>query len=210
MTEATAPSAKACAVAAIADSACMALVATMPKSHGGSAAGSLVACRSPVHVAGARTAAGRARRSRPRAAARGRRPTPRRRRASRDWPRTATRPRRSRRCRSSWRRAFRCRIGRRAAGRHARGSENSRPPVMPDGRRISIVAMTVPRMMSVVPCGRSSLKPTSTPCSDWLRNESSAAHDERADDRAPEARRAADDEHRERQERELEIDRRPS
>ena len=54
MTEATAPSAKACAVAAIADSACIALVATMPSSHGGSAAASLVACRPRVHVARAR------------------------------------------------------------------------------------------------------------------------------------------------------------
>ena len=54
MTDATAPPAKACAVAAIADSACIALVATMPSSHGGSAAGSLVACRSRVHVARAR------------------------------------------------------------------------------------------------------------------------------------------------------------
>src|SRR3954469_15035573 len=50
--------------------------------------------------------------------------------------------------------------GRRGAGRRTRGSENSRPPVMPDGRKISIVAMTVPRMMSVVPCGRSSFTPT--------------------------------------------------
>ena len=47
MTEATAPPAKACAVAEIADSACIALVATMPKSQGGSAPGSLVACRCP-------------------------------------------------------------------------------------------------------------------------------------------------------------------
>ena len=45
MTDATAPSANACAVAAMAESACIAFVATIPKSHGGSAAGSLVACR---------------------------------------------------------------------------------------------------------------------------------------------------------------------
>ena len=42
-TVATQPSAKACAVAAIAGSVCIAFVATMPKSHGGSSAASLVA-----------------------------------------------------------------------------------------------------------------------------------------------------------------------
>ena len=48
ITDATAPSAKACAVAEIADSACIAFVATMPKSHGGSAAG--VARRAEARV----------------------------------------------------------------------------------------------------------------------------------------------------------------
>ena len=46
-TVATQPSANACAVAAIAGSVCIAFVATMPKSHGGSSAASLVACRRP-------------------------------------------------------------------------------------------------------------------------------------------------------------------
>ena len=50
MTDATAPSANACAVAAIAGSACMAFVATMPKSHGGSAAASLVAREPRVNL----------------------------------------------------------------------------------------------------------------------------------------------------------------
>ena len=43
ITDATAPSANACAVAATAASACIAFVATMPKSHGGSSRGSEVA-----------------------------------------------------------------------------------------------------------------------------------------------------------------------
>ena len=54
-TDATAPSAKACAVAAIAASVCIAFVATIPKSHAGSSAASLVArsrvaCTSPAPV----------------------------------------------------------------------------------------------------------------------------------------------------------------
>ena len=54
-TEATAPSAKACAVAAIAASVCIAFVATIPKSHAGSSDASLVArmpvaCTSPAPV----------------------------------------------------------------------------------------------------------------------------------------------------------------
>ena len=45
ITDATAPrSAKACAVAAIAASACIAFVATIPKSQAGSSAASDVAC----------------------------------------------------------------------------------------------------------------------------------------------------------------------
>ena len=44
-TVATAPPAKACAVAAIAPSVCIAFVATIPKSHAGSATASVVACR---------------------------------------------------------------------------------------------------------------------------------------------------------------------
>ena len=54
-TEATAPSANACAVAAIAASVCIAFVATIPNSHGGSSAASAVAripvaCTSPAPV----------------------------------------------------------------------------------------------------------------------------------------------------------------
>ncbi len=47
-TVATQPSAKACAVAAIAELVCIAFVATMPKSHGGSSAASAVARRRPT------------------------------------------------------------------------------------------------------------------------------------------------------------------
>ena len=47
-TVATQPSANACAVAAIADSVCIAFVATMPKSHGGISAGSAVARGCPT------------------------------------------------------------------------------------------------------------------------------------------------------------------
>ena len=52
-TVATQPSANACAVAAIAASVCIAFVATMPKSHGGIAAASLVARGRPDDVSGA-------------------------------------------------------------------------------------------------------------------------------------------------------------
>ena len=48
ITDATAPSANACAVAAIAASACIAFVATIPKSHGGSSPGSDVAFGRPT------------------------------------------------------------------------------------------------------------------------------------------------------------------
>ena len=47
-TVATQPSANACAVAAIAGSVCIAFVATMPKSHGGIALASAVACGCPT------------------------------------------------------------------------------------------------------------------------------------------------------------------
>ncbi len=50
-TVATQPSAKACAVAAIAGSVCIAFVATMPKSHGGSVRGVAVARGRPDDVA---------------------------------------------------------------------------------------------------------------------------------------------------------------
>ena len=56
---------------------------------------------------------------------------------------------------------------------HERGSRNSRPPVSPDGRRISTSAMIAARKTRREPCGRSSVKPTCTPSSAWLRNESS-------------------------------------
>ena len=52
-TVATQPSANACAVAAIAGSVCIAFVATMPKSQGGSSAASAVARGRPTHLAGA-------------------------------------------------------------------------------------------------------------------------------------------------------------
>ena len=52
-TDATHPSANACAVAAIAAAVCIAFVATMPKSHGGIPAASLVAAWTPDDVAGA-------------------------------------------------------------------------------------------------------------------------------------------------------------
>ena len=53
-TVATQPSANACAVAATAASVCIAFVATMPKSHGGSSAASVVARTRPVDLPRAR------------------------------------------------------------------------------------------------------------------------------------------------------------
>ena len=125
-------------------------------------------------------------------AARGRRPTPRRPRATRGWPRTATRPRRSRRCRPS-----------RAP---PRGSRSSRPPVSPDGRRISISAISAPSMTSRDPSGRSSVKPTPIPSS-ALPSSESRPLTASAPTTAPQRLViAADDEHRQRQERQLEVD----
>ena len=55
-----------------------------------------------------------------------------------------------------------------------RGSRNSRPPVRPDGRRMSTSAIIAARTTRREPEGRSSLCPSTwTPCSAWLRNESS-------------------------------------
>ena len=86
---------------AIAGSVCIAFVATMPKSHGGSSCRVGRRAQAPEHVARAREPQPvRVDRVDVRAATR-RTPTPRRRRAARGSRRTASRPRRSRRCRSS-------------------------------------------------------------------------------------------------------------
>ena len=67
--------------------------------------------------------------------------------------------------------------------------------------------MSAPTTTSRVPAGRSSVPPKSeTPFSALREERVERADRERADDRAPEARRAADDEHRERDERQVEID----
>ena len=59
----------------------------------------------------------------------------------------------------------------------------------------------------LVPAGTSRVHPsTSTPFSALGEEGVERADRERADDRAPEARRASDDEHRERDEREIEVD----
>ena len=60
-TVATAPSANACAVAAIAPFVCIAFVATIPKSHGGSDAGVRRRRRAADDLAGARRAGARSR-----------------------------------------------------------------------------------------------------------------------------------------------------
>src|SRR5205823_6057528 len=57
--------------------------------------------------------------------------------------------------------------------RRRRGSESSRPPVTPDGRRISTSAMNAPSTTRRDPSGRSSRKPTCTPDSACDRKESS-------------------------------------
>ena len=92
-----------------------------------------------------------------------------------------------------------------SARRHA-GIPNSRPPVMPDGRRISISAIAMPRITSAEPSGMSSLKPMFDARLGLAQERVEPADDERAEDGPPEARRASDDEHRERQEREIEVD----
>ena len=70
------------------------------------------------------------------------------------------------------------------------GSENSRPPVRPEGRRISTSAMIAARMTSRVPGGQVELEPDDVHALLGLAQERvEAAHRERADDRAPEARR---------------------
>ena len=160
-TEQTAPSANACAVAAIAGSVCIAFVATIPKSQ----AGSSPASRRRAHAA-RRTS-----------------PAPESRSpfaliastcgCARSYAHTST---------SSSLARFAAKIEPTApqptmhtlmrASR--RGSRSSRPPVRPEGRRISTSAMIAARKTSRVPDGRSSLSPsTCTPFSAWLRNESS-------------------------------------
>src|SRR5581483_7274543 len=62
-----------------------------------------------------------------------------------------------------------------ADARHRRHrSANSRPPVSPDGRRMSTSAMTAPIVTSRVPFGSVSRKPTCTVFSASPRNELSA------------------------------------
>ena len=140
-TEATAPSANACAVAAIAASVCIAFVATIPKSHAGSSDASLVArmpvaCTSPAPV-----------RRRPALVDRvdvrlGEVVRPhldvleRREVRGKERPHGPTTD---------------------DAHPHAgllRGSRSSRPPVIPDGRRISISAISAPSITSRDPSGR--------------------------------------------------------
>ena len=190
---ATAPSANACAVAAIAGSVCIAFVATIPKSQAGSSAASVVA------------------RSRPTTS-----PAPESRSPSRVdrvdvLAREVVRPdldvvelREVRREQRPDRAAAD------DADPHARlrsrGSRSSRPPVSPEGRRISMSAISAPRTTSRVPGGQVDREPTWTPSSASLRNESRPLTSSAPTTAPQRLVDAADDEHRQREERQLEVD----
>ena len=144
---------------------------------------------------------------------RGRRPAGRARSARGRAPRAASARRRPRRARGGRRRG--CRSSPAPATQircHAppASSLNSRPPVMPgraqDQRRVAISA---PTTTSRVPGRQVERAPEDrrSPFSACGEERVERADGERSDDRAPEARRAADDEHRERDERQVEIHR---
>ena len=156
-TEATAPSANACAVAAIAASVCIAFVATIPNSHGGSSAASVVAripvaCTSPAPVSRSPFALIASTCSRARSYAHTSTSSSEARLAANSDP-TAPQP-----TMQTLTPALR--------------SRSSRPPVSPDGRRISIRAISAPSMTSRDPSGRSSVKPTPIPSSAFPSTES--------------------------------------
>ncbi len=88
------------------------------------------------------------------------------------------------------------------------GSESSRPPVSPLGRTMRTSAITALTTTMRDPDGRSIVLPNSViPSSISAEHRVEAAHEQCADDRAPQAGRAADHEHRQRDERQVEIDR---
>src|SRR4029077_8874982 len=53
-------------------------------------------------------------------------------------------------------------FSRSATGRRRRGRENSRPPVMPDGRTMSTTAITTPSTISAVPDGTFRCQPNTS------------------------------------------------
>ncbi len=85
-------------------------------------------------------------------------------------------------------------------------SENSLPPVSPDGRRISTSAMIAPSRTSREPSGSVSRNADVHRVLRVAEERVGAADEERADHGAPEAADASDHEHRERDEGELEVD----
>ena len=97
-------------------------------------------------------------------------------------------------------------FSRSATGRRRRGRENSRPPVMPLGRRMSTIVIRAPSTISAVPAGTVRCHPNTLDGVHRGREEGvDAVHGERADDRAEQASGASDDEHRQRDERQIEI-----
>ena len=94
--------------------------------------------------------------------------------------------------------------GHRRSHRHA----NSRPPVMPVGRTIRTSAISAPT--TIEPRARRQVDRHAEDLHAVLglgEERVERAHGERADDRAPQARRAADDEHGERDEGQIEVHR---
>ena len=203
ITDATAPFANAWAVASIACSACIALVATMPKSHGGRADGVARGVQARVHLARARE---------PQAVALDRVDV---RLVEVEGPHLDV--------------VERGQVGgeERPHGaaaddadphepvpsvvpvprRRSPGSDSSRPPVSPPGLMMSTAAMSTPTTTSRVPAGRSIGDAGDREAVLGLGEQRVEAGDrERTDDGAPEARHAADDEHGERDERQVEVD----
>ena len=180
-------------------SVCIAFVATIPKSHGGSAAASVVALRAPDDVARARQ---------PEAVRVDRVDVRLRDVVGPDLDvvelREVRREERAHRPAADDADPHFASAGR---NRASDGSENSRPPVSPLGRTISTSAMTALTTTIRDPDGRSIVRPSRRhPVLHLREHRVERADEQRADDRAPEARRAADDEHRERDERQVEVD----
>ena len=89
-----------------------------------------------------------------------------------------------------------------------RPSENSRPPVRPDGRRTSTSPIRKPTTTMRVPCGQVDRPTGDAEAVLGLRQQRVETRDrERADDGAPQARHPADHEHRERDEGQIEVER---
>ncbi len=87
-----------------------------------------------------------------------------------------------------------------------RGNRSSRPPVIPDGSQDQHQRHQCTEYHEPCSLRQVDRQPDADPVLGVAEQRVDAADRERADDRAPQARDAADDEHRQRQEGQLEVD----